>query len=384
MRLYKALSVILFAVCLCSCINSSNQASYKDENESLLITDFWDNFSPQTLSKENQKKFIDITRAFYEQSFQLKEVSDDSSFCGYYSPRKITIDSIMPFYDCGQYNGAYILTFIVNGFFYKYNEFEIIFNEDYSSFVFLGEKNNHLSDFLIPQVYKNGQIINIKDAYKQGIVKKDFFEGESLTYKVETKGNNAILSNIDRSYFANLPSLVNNQESLFSVLDHGFEQTKRTFYEKEILSKGYKNDMPFRQLFFEERYRNYYIEVDYSSIHLNFYKQLSSSVIYLLSINDILFDIQAWFNEPQVHEFKLGKTTFCSQFVIEPIIEVNDDVYFVSEAFEKGALSQAEMDEISQAFSSNVLLSEQPDGYVALETKLLERHYTLNKIHSAL
>lgn len=381
MKIFKSVALILTFLTICSCRHQTTPAN---ENESLLVTDYWNNYSTQRLSESDQKLYENITSSFYEQSFILKNVIDDSTFCGHYSSRSITIDSIKPFYDCGKYNDAHILTFIINGFFYTYDVFRLSFNEDSSSFVFNKEKEAFLCDYLLPQVYKNGRIYTIKEAFNQGILDKHFFVKDGSSHCVLTKGNNAILSTIDRSYFTNLPPLVNNMKCSFSPLIDGFEKVKNSFYENEIIGKGLHDDSSFRDKYLDQRYKTYFIDIDYSSIHLNYYKQLSNNVrVFLISINDILFDYQAWFNEPNVHQFNIDEVSFESLFVLEPVVYIDEEASFVSNAFKNGKLTQNMIDEMSAVFSKNALLQTNPNDFLPLETKLLERHFTLNKIHAS-
>ena len=144
MKLLQPAIAFMLLLLLCNCSNNSdvNEMPIFDENESLLVTEPWEHYSIRELSAKEQKTYSKITKAFYEQVFKQKGVLDDSSFCGQYEPRKITIDSIKPFYDFGTYKGAYVVTFIINGFYNRDYRYYVSFSEDYSAISLKKEKES--------------------------------------------------------------------------------------------------------------------------------------------------------------------------------------------------------------------------------------------------
>ncbi len=381
----RKIFLMLFVLALSAChSNYSSTIKENTNNEDLLVLDNRIDFSPQNLTAKEQEYYNQITDAFYEQIIEYNVIKDDSSLCGYYHPRPITRDSIRPFLNCGTYNDSTILTFIINGFYHDpLTRFIVEFSNDDSEVYFAIEKEDKYSELLLPYVYNNGHVTTIKQAYRDNIIDKDFFRKNSLQYDVEIKDVEKILSNIDKDYFANLPSF-NADSSLSSPLNVDFENTKRRFYKQEIVDKSHTDDRFIREKYKEQKYKNYYIDIDYSSIHFNCYKELSSNCkLFVLSVNDILFDIQSWFRDPNVHEIKLGDVTYYSMFVIEPIIEIDENIYFLSDAYSKGVLTDSLLDELKNALSHNALVDWYPNGFEQLETKLLERRYQLGEIHKA-
>jgi hypothetical protein len=376
-----------FGLVLCSCAkavdNATSNIKEDTDNESLLVLDARTKFATQELSAENQKLYTNIAKAFYEQIIKSNDVKDDSSFCGYYEPRHITIDSIKPFLDFGTFQDAYVLTFIINGFYYDVNDFEILLNDDQSGFTFDKEKDEHFCHYLMPFVYKEGKICSIKDAFKKSIIDLSYFDHLSMGhYRLPNKGRNAILSDIGTSYFNHLPPLVDGHAVSFSPLKSSFEEIKSLFYQQEIVNNSRLDDRPYRELYRESRYKQYYIDIDYSSIHLNFYKNCASGMkLFLISINDILFDVQSYFGDANVHEIALGDDVYHSTFVIEPLVEINENVYYLTDAFNHGLLNETMLLDIKEALSFSNLCDWYPKGFEHLETKLLERRFLLNEIH---
>ena len=378
---------LVFGLSLCSCAsNASNITSNIVEdidNESLLVLDTRVKFTAQELSAKEQKLYTDITEAFFEQIIKGDNVKDDSSFCGYYELRQITIDSIKPFLDFGTFQDAYILTFIINGFYYDINDFDILLNDEKTAFTFDKEKDEQFSPYLMPFVYEKGNICSIKDAFQNNIVDLTYFEHVSMShYTIPNKGRNALLSDIGANYFNHLPSLADGRTTSYSPLKSSFEETKNLFYQQEIVGNGYLDDRPYRTLFKEPRYKQYYIDVDYSSIHLNFYKDCASGMkLFIISINDILNDIQSWFGDGIDHEIILGNDVLHSNFVIEPLVQINQNIYYLTDAYNLGVLTDAMLLDIKEAYPSSIMDDWSPKGFAHLETKLLERRYLLNEIH---
>ena len=112
----KLLLLTLSSLLICSCssanIDSNDDSTNPTNNDSGYVEPLKEDPYPISNEKLNQ-----ITNAFYQQSFAEKGIDDDSSFCGFYEPRLININSFLPLYNYGMYNSTYVITFAINGFY---------------------------------------------------------------------------------------------------------------------------------------------------------------------------------------------------------------------------------------------------------------------------
>ena len=330
----------------------------------------------------SEKKLKEITNAFYQQSFIDKGITDDSSFCGNYEPRNITLDSFLPLYNYGVYeNGkVFVLTFAINGFYARTRELSR-FKVDGKdlSFPDLGEWGEPRNEYLLPQVYIDGHISDIVTAYKQEIIapyseelftKHTSYSG-SVGYSLYTKGDD--LNEFSENYFKNLPALKNKEGVSTSLLTEKYETIKDKFYQKYIINKGLTDDSSFRETM-QTPYREDVKIITKNSIHLNERIDVTNDVpLYTVSVNDIIYNIDPWFNDRFSNTYSLGDFIFAIDQQIEPIVEVNDEVYYLTDAYEEGLIGEDFVNAL-KAKHINVTSKENTQ----LECKYTERTFIYN------
>ena len=125
------------------------------------------------------------------------------------------------------------------------------------------------------------------------------------------------------------------------------------------------------------------MEVDEFSIHINNYKSLLDNVkLYTISINDIFRELRkGWLNEPLIHTFTLGDLSIQSDYLIEPIIQIDNDIYYVTDAYSKNKLTKEILEAISlYCGEKGEFLSYYNHEEDFVETKMLERRFQINDI----
>ena len=330
--------------------------------------------------KIDNKMLDEITNTFYQQSFVEKGVTDDSSFCGYYEPRLINQHSFMPLYNYGIYGSTYVITFAINGFYGKptsFNSVEINDGKLYFPHLELYSYGTVINEYLIPQVYKDGKIYNIIDAYNNKLIGNEVFttytdywgkEGMTLSEKGPR------INQFNKSYFDNLPPLKKDQTISYSYLIPEFEKVKNLFCQQEIVAKGYTDDSHFRENFHEEKYKTPK-PIDECSVHLNEYYDITDSVrIYAVSVNDIYMEVQSYFGDIIGRAFNFGERIIGTSYQIEPIIIISSKLYFITDAYNQGLFNEELMDAFNAAFPYGGIPANYPCSH-QLEYKLIERDF---------
>ena len=375
----KFLLLTLSSLLICSCssanIDSNDDSTNPANNDSGYVEPPKED--PYPISNE---KLNEITNAFYQQSFVEKDIDDDSSFCCYYEPRLININSFLPLYNYGIYDSTYVITFAINGFYGRADSYySIEINDGKLSFPQL-ERYSYgmaINDYLIPQVYKDGKIYNIIEAYNNKIVGNevfttytDYWGNEGMT--LSQKGFQ--INQFSKEYFNNLPPLKKDKNTTYSYLIPEFEEIKRLFYQQEIVAKGYTDDSHFREHFQEEKYKTAK-PIDEYSVHLNEYYDVTDSVrVYAVSVNDIYMEVQSYFGDITGRIFYFGDRMISTSYQIEPIIIISNRLYFITEAYNLGLFT----DELMEAFNETFPYSNIPDRYPfshQLEYKYAEREF---------
>ena len=330
----------------------------------------------------SEKKLKEITNAFYQQSFVDKGITDDSSFCGTYEPRNITIDSFLPLYNYGVYGDGkvFVLTFAINGFYTRSIELRR-FKVDGKTLSFpdLGYWGEPRNEYLIPQVYVDGHIYDIITAYEQNIITP--YSEELFTKYTTYQGNTGVylaekgepLSEFSESYFKNLPALKNKEGVSTSLLTERYETIKDKFYQKYIINKGLTDDSSFRETM-DTPYREDVKAITKNSIHLNEQINVTDDMLlYTVSVNDIIYNIQPWFHDHTSSTYMLGEFMFSIDQQIEPIVEVNNEVYYLTDAYEEGLISEDFVNAL-RTKHINVISREN----IQLECKYKERTFIYN------
>ena len=378
MRFIRVLLNILFIGLICGCSSNStsasdtaNQSSFEDE-QIIVSTSYHSPISEDILNE--------ITNAFYQQSFVEKGVTDDSSFCGHYEPRLINLNSFMPLYNYGIYPSYYVLTFAINGFYGLQTSFHAVeINDGKLSFPFLELYSYGMmaSNYLIPQVYKNGKIYNIIDAYNNKVIGDEifsFYTNNKGVQSITLQEKGVQLKQLTKEYYDSLPPLKKDQVTTYSYLTPEFEEVKWLFYQLEIVAKGYKDDSHFREHFVEEKYKTPKPINEYS-VHLNEYYDVSDSVrVYTVSVNDIYVEKQSYFGDITGRSFPIGGKTYTTAYQIEPIIVISGRLYFITEAYKQGLFTNELTEALNEAFPYGDISYRKPYSH-QLEYKYVEREF---------
>ena len=345
-----------------------------------------DDSSIPPISKELSDTIISD---FYEQSFVSKGVKDDSSFCNYYLPRLITKDSFTPYLYFGKYdNNTHILSFMINGFCLNATEMHDVKIEDnklsFVNWIHDEAYENFYSPYLMPQVWQNGKVYTFVDAYNNKII-----TDEVLNKSTNYFGKEAItlvptdvlpVFPITKEYFDRLPPLVGDNTVTKSLLIPSFEQIKGTFYKQEIEAKGIKDDAIFRESFTEEHYKHEVKTVDASSIHLDSFLKINDNFsLFFISINDLTMEVQSWFGDITGRSYTLGETYFCCLEAIEPIVVINNNLYYLTDAYNQNVLTEELVEELKNNISYPEINSNSKED---IETKSLERSIYTNPVIS--
>ena len=330
-------------------------------------------------SEEKQEFYREFATAFYEQSFRDVGVDDDSSFCGYYEPRGIGLSSFAAYMDFGSFEGdTYIVSFMINGFaLHELEMRDFRIKDGKLSFIHWVSGNEYVenihSPFLMPQVWKDGKIYGMVEAYNAGIIGDEVFRGRSYFQPADVIPP---LNAIGKAYYDGLPGLLRDGSSHSDLIPR-FEETKSRFYEKEIVAKGYTDDSYFRGYYTEEHYKHEVKAIDPYSIHLNYFSELEGFTLYLLSINDIDRDVQSWFGDVTGRLIRLGDHYYALEFQIDPVVELDGEVYFLQDAYEQGIVGEKELAQIDTVF----VMGMEDFAYMeGLETKWQERAFYHNPV----
>ena len=361
----KTFLLLLASALICGCSTKSNDESTSQEGDCFSI---------------NTRILNGITDAFYQQSFVEKGITDDSSFCGYYEPRLINRNSFMPLYNYGIYDSTYVVTFSINGFYgnpTSFHSVEVVDGKLSFPHLELYSYGTTTNECLIPQVYKEGKIYNIIEAYNNKIIGDEVFttytdywgkEGRTLSQK------GAQISQFSKEYFNNLPPLKKDETTTYSYLIPEFEEIKNLFYQQEIAAKGYTDDSHFRENFYEEKYKAAR-PIDEYSVHLNEYYDVTDTVrVYAVSVNDIYMEIQSYFGDITGRTFYLGEKTVSTSYQIEPIIVISNKLYFITDAYDQGLFTDELMKAFNIAFPYGFISDRSPYSH-QLEYKFIEREF---------
>ena len=112
------------------------------------------------------KNFSQIKLDYYNQHFVMNGITDDHEFNEYYEPRKVNENSIALYRYYGQFNGAYLVSMMVNGH-HNYRDYYGIYkvkhNDKIAAFIDANE----------PIVWKDGTIYSIQVALDNNLINCD-------------------------------------------------------------------------------------------------------------------------------------------------------------------------------------------------------------------
>lgn len=363
-----------------------------------------DSFSTSSLPSISNRELPDektisvITNDFYEQSFKAKGITDDSSFCGYYEPREISINSFVPIYYYGcVFNETYIFTYMINGFHVDSIEaYSIDFDENnelYFKNFYTGNDfhKNYYSQHLMPQVWQSGKIYTIAEAYQKKVIDKDIFEcviryrdGKRVSTNYTFSVVAYLEKEIGKEYFDNLPPLVSDKQEHRSLLINRFERIKQRFYQQEIVAKGIEDDSVFRTYYRFQQYKDAVKAIDYNSIHLHSFLDVTDDFyIYILIINDIEIEIDPGYGDSYGRSIILGEKRYSINHQIEPVVVIGDELHFMTDAYELGILNETLLEQLDATIFYKVYLESTADAnhkYINLESKTLERSFYVNPV----
>ena len=370
-QIFQIATILLTSLLSIACSNNNRHSFPKH-----LLGESGSEFDVH-LSEEEQLRYLEITDSFYNLLLD-KGISDDSSFSRFYEPRLITKDSILPRFKCSyDDSNITILTFAINGFYLSRKE--IMFNKPIDSngeMLFYNIYDEECNDCLIPYVFfqETKKICDIKTAYKENTISQSIFtmnKGSDNNSYYVFNTSLFLISPLRKDYFVNLPSLVIHKDTNQSLLIQELQDIKDSFYEKEIVAKEFINDKHFRESYVGNKFNYYCIKLDKTSVHIDYFRSFRSGfTLYFISINDIKIDTYSSLNDPIIHRYYFGENEISTPSVVEPVVQIDNDISFLSESYKKGLFTDLMAEDLFNAYPNGII---DEDSYkVEIENKTLE------------
>ncbi len=124
-----------------------------------------DNF--EVINRINEdRNYSRIKTDYYNQYFVNNNITTDHEFCEYYEARKVNENSIALYRYYGQFDGAYLVSMMVNGHHNRYNYYSFNKIEHDDESVYFVDTNE-------PIVWKDGHIYTLINALSNNVISYD-------------------------------------------------------------------------------------------------------------------------------------------------------------------------------------------------------------------